>query len=114
MHYIITLRIIFSIAPSCVNINVTTTLNLNNNPAYEPQTPLQKNLAYEDTTLNISKPEEFQALSNTPEPTYEIIPLTSSQPASTTTHMFGSRKEDEYDKLNRDIAQHTQRNIISQ
>ena len=78
-------------------------MNLSNNPAYESQTPLQKNLAYDDTALTISKPEESQAMTNTAEPTYETIPLDAGQPGSDTTQVLSSRQEDEYDKLNRDI-----------
>ena len=80
-------------------------MKLNNNPAYETQTPLQKNVAYEDTIFTTSKPEQIQTLTSTAEPTYEIIPPTSSQPTSTTgtTQMLSDREGQEYNKLNRDI-----------
>ena len=75
----------FSIPSRCQNISEAATLNLNNNPAYEAQTPLQRNIAYEDTTLTTSKPQlkESQALANTKELAYEIVQLTSCQSAST-------------------------------
>ena len=63
----------------------STTLNLNNNPAYEAHTPLQRNIAYEDTTLNTGESEESQTVTNPAEPTYEIIPLTSTQTNTTYT-----------------------------
>ena len=61
-------------------------MNLNNNLAYEAQTPLQRNIAYEDTSLTTSKPrpKESQALTNTKELAYEIVQLISCQSASTT------------------------------
>ena len=80
-------------------------VKLSNNPAYETQTPLQKNLAYEDTTLTTNKPEESQVLTNTAELEYEIIPLVSIQPASTTTHVLNNGEGDKYNKLNRDMVQ---------
>ena len=88
-----------------VNISVTAAVKLNNNPAYETQTPLQKNVAYEDTIFTASKPEQIQTLTSTAEPTYEIIPLISSQPTSTTgtTQMLSNRVGEEYNKLNRDV-----------
>ena len=58
-----------------------TTLNLNINPAYEAHAPLQRNIAYEDTTFNTREPEESQTEINQADPTYETIPL-----ASTHTH----------------------------
>ena len=80
-------------------------MKLNNNPAYETQTPLQKNVAYEDTIFTTSKPKKSQTLTNTAEPTYEIIPPTSSQPTSTTgtTQILSNREGEEYNELNRDI-----------
>ena len=75
-----------------------TALSLNNNPAYEVQTPLQRNIAYEDTTLNMRESEESQIVTNPAEPTYEIIPLTHTQ-TNATIH------QDEYNKLNREISQ---------
>ena len=88
-----------------VNISATAAVKLNNNPAYETQTPLQKNVAYEDTTFTASKSEQIQTLTSTAEPTYEIIPPTSRQPTRTTgtTQMLSDREEEEYNKLNRDI-----------
>ena len=80
-------------------------MKLNTNPAYETQTPLQKNLAYDNTTLTTSKPEESQVLTDSAEPAYEIVPLISIQPASTTTHILNNGEGDEYDKLNRDTVQ---------
>ena len=82
------------------NVNISATdLNLNNNPAYETQTPLQRNLAYEDTTLTTGEPEEAQVLMNPVEPTYEVI-----QPSTSTKKILGSQEgEDEYDKLNREL-----------
>ena len=61
-------------------------MKLNNTTAYYTQTPLQKNLAYEDTTLTASKPKESQVSTKTQELAYEIVPLVSCQPAITTTH----------------------------
>ena len=71
------------------NISEAATLNLNNNPTYETQTPLKRNIAYEDTTLTTSKPRpnESQALTNTKKLAYEIVQLISCQSASTTTHV---------------------------
>lgn len=68
-------------------------LNLNDNI----QTPLQRNIAYEDTTLTTStrEPEESQAEIKPVEPTYEIIPLVSTQ---TDDHI-------DYNRLNREITQ---------
>ena len=61
--------------PSNANLSNTNTpdMNLDNNPAYETQTPLQRNLAYEDTTLQSQSIGEPQS-SSTQDPTYEIIP----------------------------------------
>ena len=73
-------------------------MNLNNNPAYETQTLLQRNIAYKDTTLNMLESEESQIVTNPAEPTYEMIPLTHTQ-TNATTH------QDEYNKLNREIPQ---------
>ena len=98
------LIIVFNIPNSDVNVSATAELKLNNNPAYEIQTPLQKNLAYKDTTLAISKSEESQAITNPAEPAYEIIPLIPIQSASATTQMPSSGEEDGYNKLNRDIV----------
>ena len=97
------LIIIFNIPNSDVNVSATAELKLNNNQAYETQTPLQKNLAYEDTMLAISKPKESKAVTNPAEPAYEIIPLIPIQPASATTQMPSSGEEPGYNKLNRDI-----------
>ena len=87
------------------NISATAAVKLNNNPAYETQAHLQKNVAYEDTIFTASKPKESLALINTAEPTYEIIPPTSSQPTSITgtTQMLSNREREEYNELNRDI-----------
>ena len=73
-------------------------LNLNNNPAYEAQTPLQRNIAYEDTTHNTREPEASQtAVANPTEPAYEIIPITYTQTNATTY------QGEDYNKLNREI-----------
>ena len=82
-------------------------MNLNNNPTYEAQTPLQRNIAYEDTTLTTSKPrpKESLAMTNTQELAYAIVPLISCQSASTTTHVLENREGDEHKKQNRDIVQ---------
>ena len=61
-----------------------TTLNLNTNPAYEARTPLQRNIAYEDTTLNTREPEESQTKISQADPTYETIPLASTHISATT------------------------------
>ena len=95
---------IFNIPNSDVNISATAKLKFNNNPAYETQTQIQKNLAYEDTTLAIYKCEESQAITNPAEPAYEIIPLIPIQAASATTQNPSSGEEDGYNKLNRDIV----------
>ena len=51
-----------------------TTLNLNINPAYEAHAPLQRNIAYEDTTLDTRELEESQTETiQEAEPTYETI-----------------------------------------
>ena len=65
--------------PSNANLSNTNTpdMNLDNNPAYETQTPLQRNLAYEDTTLQSQSADEPQS-SSTQDPTYEIIPPAAS------------------------------------
>ena len=52
-------------------------LNLNTNPAYEAQTHVHKNLAYESTTIS----GEVQAHST--EPTYEIISPATNKLANT-------------------------------
>jgi hypothetical protein len=71
-------------------------MSLDINPAYETQTPLQRNLAYEDTTLQSA--DESQS-SSTQDPTYEIIPPAASVNTTTTQ----SREDgDEYDRLNRE------------
>ena len=58
------------------NVNSgTANVNLDTNPAYEVQTQLHKNLAYESTTP--------QAQRNTTEPTYEIISSDINQSANT-------------------------------
>ena len=88
---------IFNIPNSDVKAGATAELKLDNNPAYVTQTPLQKNLAYEDTTLMTSKSEETQAVTNPAEPAYEIIPLILIQPASATTQSTpNSGEEDGY------------------
>ena len=61
-------------------------VKLSNNPAYETPTPLQKNLAYEDTTLTTSKTKESEVSTKTQELAYEIVSLVARQPPSTTTH----------------------------
>ena len=97
----------FSIPIRYQNISEAATLNLNNNPAHEAQTPLQRNIAYEDTTLTTSKPrpKESQALTNTQELAYEIVPLISCQSASNATNVLENREGDEHKKPNRDIFQ---------
>ena len=52
-------------------------MSLDINPAYEAQTPLQRNLAYKDTTLQSQSADEPQS-SSTQDPTYEIIPPPAS------------------------------------
>ena len=70
---------------TCINISYSaTTLNLNTNPAYEARTPLQRNIAYEDTTLDTREPGESQTEINQADPTYETIPLTSTRTHATT------------------------------
>ena len=74
MHNIIHMVInTFNIPTSDINISATAALKLNNNPAYETQTPLQENMVYENTNFTTSTPEESQALTNTEELAYEIV-----------------------------------------
>ena len=80
----------------------TTALTLNNNPAYESQTPLQGNIAYEDTTHNTRESEESQTVTNPVEPAYETVPLVSTQ-TCTTPMELGC--QDQYNRLNREIPQ---------
>ena len=108
MHNIIHMIInTFNIPTSKVNISAAAALKLNNNPAYETQTSLQENVVYENTNFTTSKLEVSQALANTEELAYEIVPLIYSQPASTTgtTQMHNSREGHYYNKLTRDIVQ---------
>lgn len=73
-------------------------MNLDDNPAYETQTPLQRNLAYEDSTLLTDEPQR----PTTQDPTYEIIPSAVST-NSITAQTFRNREDgDEYDGLNRE------------
>ena len=97
----------FNIPTSNVNISATAAMKLNNNPAYKTQTSLQENMVYENTNFTTSNLEVSQALTNTEELAYEIVPLISSQPTSTTgtTQMLSNREGDSYNKLTRDIVQ---------
>jgi hypothetical protein len=52
-------------------------MSFDNNPAYETQTPLQRNLAYEDTALPSQSADEPHS-SSIQDPIYEIIPPTAS------------------------------------
>ena len=81
--------------------NDATDLNLDNNPAYDTQTTLHKNVAYEDSTLHTGKEQQSSAQLSTTEPTYEIIPPAIYQTASAATVMTTKESGDEYDKLNR-------------
>jgi hypothetical protein len=61
------------------------------------QTPLQRNIAYEDTSaLTTREHEKSQAMTNPAEPTYEIIPLVSNTQTN---------DRDDYNRLNREITQ---------
>ena len=92
----------FPYTSSDANNSTTAELKLDNNPAYETQTPLQTNVGYENTTFSVSKSEESQAMTNPAEPDYEIV---SCQPASPTTQIMpSSGEEDGYNKLNRDVV----------
>lgn len=92
------------------NISEPTILNLNKS-TYEEQTPLQRNPAYAGTnltTIETSKPENAQALADTEELAYEIVPLISCQPASATTILPSSREEDGYNELTGQEKGHSQ------
>lgn len=74
-------------------------MSLDNNLAYEIQTPLQRNPAYEDTTLQSDEPQQ----PSTQDPTYEIIPPATSANSCITAQTPISREDgDEYDRLNRE------------
>ena len=75
-------------------------MNLDNNPAYETQTPLQRNLAYEDTTLQSDEPQG----PSTQDPTYEIIPPAASVNSITVPILRSSESGEEYDRLNRGLS----------
>jgi hypothetical protein len=68
-------------------------MSLDINPAYETQTPLQRNLAYEDTTLQSQSTDESQRQ----DPTYEIIPSAASANTTTTQTQRSTEDGDEYD-----------------
>ena len=70
-------------------------LNLNNNPAYDTQTTLHKNVAYEDSTLHTGKEQQFSAQLSTTEPTYEIIQPAINQVASIPTVMSSKEGGDD-------------------
>ena len=71
------------------------------NPAYEAQTPLQRNLAYEDTTLQSESVDDPQS-SSTQDLTYEIIPPAASGNSITAQTQRSREDGDEYDRLNRE------------
>ena len=102
MHnIIITLTITFNIphAISDINISATATLQLNNNPAYGTQIPLQQNVEYENTTFTTSTPQDSWVLIDSVELAYEVVSLISNQSASATTEMDGrSREERQFSK----------------
>ena len=77
-------------------------MSLDINPAYEAQSPLQRNPAYEDTTLQSQSAGELQS-SSTQDPTYEMIPPAASANSITaqTTQRSGE-DSDEYNRLNRE------------
>ena len=74
-------------------------VSLDNNPAYETQTPLQRNIAYEDTTLHTDVPQRL----STQEPTYEIIPPEASANSISEQMLKSTEGGEEYDRLNREI-----------
>ena len=76
-------------------------MSLDINPAYETQTPLQRNLAYEDTTLQSQSADEPQS-SSTQDPTYEIIPPAATGNTITAQIQRSGEDGDEYDRLNRE------------
>jgi hypothetical protein len=74
-------------------------MSLDVNPAYETQTQLQRNLAYEDTALqSAGEPQS----SSTQDPTYEIIPPVASVNTNTAQTQRSREDGDEYDRLNRE------------
>ena len=73
-------------------------MSLDNNPAYETQTPFQKNIAYEDTTLHTDIPQR----PSTQEPTYEIIPPAASANSISEQMLISTEGGEEYDRLNRE------------
>ena len=78
----------------------TPDINLDNNPAYETQSSLQRNLAYEDTTLQSDKPRG----PSIKDPTYEIIPPAASVNSITLQILRSSEGGEEYDRLNRGLS----------
>ena len=76
-------------------------MSLDINPAYEAQSPLQRNPAYEDTTLQSQSAGELQS-SSTQDPTYEIIPPAASGNTITAQTQRSGEDGDEYNRLNRE------------
>jgi hypothetical protein len=76
-------------------------MSLDNNPAYETQTLLQRNLAYEDTILQSQSADEPQS-SSTQDPTYEIIPPATSANSITAQTQRSTEDGNEYDRLDRE------------
>ena len=79
-------------------------MNLNNNPAYKTRTILQRNLAYEVTSIRMSVPDESQIEPNQLEPVYEIIQPSSSEINTTIMRSDSEKGEDKDDNLNRDLS----------
>ena len=76
-------------------------MSLDINPAHETQTLLQRNLAYEDTTLQSQSADEPKS-SSTQDPTYEIIPPEASGNSITAQIQRSGEDGDEYNRLNRE------------
>ena len=78
----------------------TPDMTLDNNPAYETQTSLQRNLTYEDTTLQSDEPRG----PSTQDPTYEIIPPAASVNSITVPNSEAQKVHgEEYDRLSREL-----------
>ena len=77
-------------------------MSLDINLAYEAQTLLQRNLAYEVTTLQSQSADEPQS-SSTQDPTYEIIPPAASGNTITAQTQRSREDSDAYDRLNREL-----------
>ena len=98
-HNIIIIILYNSSSTDLTTINAPD-MNIDNNPAYETQTPLQRNLAYEDTTLQSDKSQG----PSTQDPTYEIIPSAASVNSTTERILRSSEGGEEYDRLNRELS----------